>query len=77
MTIERPYDMVPKIVMIESLKICNIYDKLHWKSHEKLESGIYSERRNFSKSENPERHLPERLPLATTICNVIMPLLHS
>ena len=64
------YSMVPEIWIIEfwkHTKYQQIY-KLHHGSHEKLEIGINSARKNFSRGENPERHLPGKCTFVITIC---------
>ena len=38
------------------------------KAMKRLENGINSRRKNFSRGENQERHLPGRLAQTTTIC---------
>ena len=43
--------------------------KIHHRSHEKLESGINSRRKNFCRGKNPKRHLLGRCYFTATICS--------
>ena len=43
--------------------------KIYHRSHEKLQSGIDSKRKKFSRGENQERHLPGRCAFSITSYN--------
>ena len=43
--------------------------KLYWENYENLENGIDSRREKLSWNEDPERYIPERRAITTTICN--------
>ena len=43
--------------------------KIYQRNHDKQESGIDSRRKNFSRGENPVKHLPGRCTFPITICN--------
>ena len=43
--------------------------KINHGSHKKLQSGINSQWKSFSRGENPKKHHPGRYALALTICN--------
>ena len=44
--------------------------KLYDSSHEKLESGVDSRKKNCKSSKNPEKYLPGKCPEAIVICNI-------
>ena len=68
---KKNYDEVPQTDywMSENKKNIRKPHELNHRRHEKLESRINSLSKNFSKGENPLRHLPAGFALTITICS--------